>query len=60
MKDEFQIETMAVHAGEGPCPTTGALDTPIYMSSSFAAPSTDELAAIFEEKQEGYVYTRYG
>ena len=60
MKDEFQIETMAVHAGEGPCPTTGALDTPIYMSSSFAAPTTDELAAIFEEKQEGYVYTRYG
>ena len=60
MKDEFQIETMAVHAGEGPCPTTGALDTPIYMSSTFAAPTTDELAAIFEEKQEGYVYTRYG
>ena len=60
MKDEYRIETMAVHAGEGPCPTTGALDTPIYMSSTFAAATTDELAARFEEKQEGYVYTRYG
>ena len=60
MKDEYRIETMAVHAGEGPCPTTGAVDTPIYMSSTFAAPTTDELAARFEENQEGYVYTRYG
>ena len=60
MKDEYRIETMAVHAGEGPCPTTGAVDTPIYMSSTFAASTTDELAARFEENQEGYVYTRYG
>ena len=60
MKDEYRMETMAVHAGEGPCPTTGAVDTPIYMSSTFAASTTDELAARFEEKQEGYVYTRYG
>lgn len=60
MKDQFQIETMTVHAGEEFCPTTGALDTPIYMSSAFAAPTADDMAGIFEEKQEGYVYTRYG
>ena len=58
-KSKLGLETLAVHAGEGPCEATGALDTPVYMSNTFVAGSTDELAARFTEEKPGYVYTRY-
>lgn len=54
------METLTVHAGEEPCPLTGALDTPIYQSTTFAARTADELGEIFDEKKPGYMYTRYG
>jgi methionine-gamma-lyase len=56
----YSIETNAVHAGEGICPRTGAVDTPIYQSSTFAFENAEEGAALFSHQQEGYVYTRYG
>ncbi len=53
------INTAAIHAGEESCPTTGAVDTPIYQSTSFAFEDTNQGAAIFSHQKEGYVYTRY-
>ncbi|MGH9358480.1 MAG: trans-sulfuration enzyme family protein, partial [Terriglobia bacterium] len=52
--------TLAVHAGESPCPVTGALDTPIYQSTTFVSSSADEMAAVYGEERPGYMYTRYG
>ena len=60
MKNGLHVETLAVHAGEPPCPATGALDTPVYMSSTFVIADTDQMAAIFAEEKPGYVYNRYG
>src|SRR5487761_1050291 len=60
MKNGYRFETLAVHAGEGPCPVTGALDTPIYQSTSFAASDSSEMAALYGEEKFGYMYTRYG
>ncbi|HZT68568.1 MAG TPA: PLP-dependent aspartate aminotransferase family protein [Terriglobia bacterium] len=52
--------TLAVHAGESPCPATGALDTPIYQSTTFVSADSDEMAAVYSEEKPGYMYTRYG
>ncbi|RKY04253.1 methionine gamma-lyase, partial [Candidatus Poribacteria bacterium] len=52
--------TKAIHAGEEPCPTTGALNPPIYQSTVFVFKSAEEAAAIFSEEAPGYVYTRWG
>lgn len=60
MKDRHQFATLAVHAGEAPCKITGAVDTPIYQSTTFAAVDSDEMAALYSGEKPGYMYTRYG
>ena len=60
MPDRHQFATRAVHAGEHPCPATGALDTPIYQSTTFVSANSDEMAAVYGEEKLGYMYTRYG
>jgi methionine-gamma-lyase len=60
MKNGHQFATLAVHAGELPCPATGALDTPIYQSTTFVSADADEMAAVYGEEKFGYMYTRYG
>ena len=60
MKDHHQFATLAVHAGEAPCKLTGAVATPIYQSSTFAAVDSDEMAALYAGEKPGYTYTRYG
>jgi methionine-gamma-lyase len=60
MKNGYQFATLAVHAGESPCPATGALDTPIYQATTFVSADSDEMAAVYGEEKPGYMYTRYG
>lgn len=60
MKDAHRFATLAVHAGESPCPATGALDTPIYQSTTFVSADSGEMAAVYGEQKSGYMYTRYG
>lgn len=60
MEKPFDFATLAVHAGEAPCPATGALDTPIYQSTTFVSADSDEMAAVYGEQKAGYMYTRYG
>jgi methionine-gamma-lyase len=60
MKDGYRFATLAVHAGQSPCPVTGAVDTPIYQATTFAAANADEMAAVYAGEKFGYMYTRYG
>ncbi len=60
MKNGHEFATLAVHAGEAPCPATGALDTPIYQSTTFVSIDSDEMAAVYGDEKFGYMYTRYG
>jgi len=60
MEKALGFATLAVHAGESPCPATGALDTPIYQSTTFVSANSDEMAAVYSEEKPGYMYTRYG
>jgi len=51
-------ETIAVHGGYEPDPTTKAVAVPIYQTVSYAFDSADHAAALFNLEAEGYRYTR--
>jgi O-acetylhomoserine (thiol)-lyase len=57
-KDYYGMDTLAVHAGASPDPATGARATPIYLSTSFVFPDSDQAAALFNMEQSGHVYSR--
>jgi O-acetylhomoserine (thiol)-lyase len=54
----MQLETLAVHAGYAPDPTTHAVAVPIYQTSSYAFDSTQHGADLFDLKVPGNIYTR--
>src|SRR5260370_35573962 len=51
-------ETIAIHAGYDPDPTTKAVAVPIYQTVSYAFDSADHGAALFNLETEGYRYSR--
>lgn len=51
-------DTLAVHAGQSPDPTTGARAVPIHQTASFVFPDTDTAAALFNMELPGHVYSR--
>ena len=52
------FDTMALHAGQSPDPTTGARATPIYQSAAFVFPDSDVAAGLFNIERAGHVYSR--
>jgi cystathionine gamma-synthase len=48
----FGFETRAVHAGQDPEPSTGAVNVPVYLTSTFAQAAVGE--------HQGYEYARTG
>jgi len=50
--DEFGFETRAIHAGQAPDPVTGAIITPLYLTSTYAHSAPGE--------HQGYDYSRSG
>ena len=48
------FRTRQIHAGVTPDPTTGAILTPIYQSTTFVQPSVDEYLS------KGFTYSRSG
>lgn len=51
-------ETLAIHAGYSPDPTTKAVAVPIYQTTSYAFDSTQHGADLFDLKVPGNIYTR--
>ena len=54
----MKIETLCLHGGHTPDPTTNARAVPIYRTSSFVFNSTDHAANLFALKELGNIYTR--
>ncbi|MFQ3567210.1 MAG: cystathionine gamma-synthase [Aggregatilineales bacterium] len=52
MPRDYRFETLAIHAGQEPDPTTGAIMTPIYQTSTFVQRAPGE--------HSGYEYSRSG
>ncbi len=57
MKDP-KFETLAVHAGAAPDPTTGARITPIYQTASYVFDDADHAAELFNLQAFGNIYSR--
>jgi len=54
----FNLDTLALHAGQKPDPATGARATPIYQTASYVFKNTDHAASIFNIERTGHVYSR--
>ena len=54
----FGFNTLTLHAGQRPDPTTGARATPIYQTASYVFKSPDHAASLFNVERAGHVYSR--
>ena len=54
----MRIETLAVHAGYSPDPTTKAVAVPIYQTVAYAFDNAQHGADLFDLKVAGNIYTR--
>jgi O-acetylhomoserine (thiol)-lyase len=57
-KPNYRPETLALHAGYTPDPTTGSRAVPIYQTTSYRFRDSDHAAALFGLKEFGNIYTR--
>lgn len=58
MTQQHKPETLAIHAGFQPDPTTKSVAVPIYQTTSYAFDSTQHGADLFDLKVPGNIYTR--
>jgi O-acetylhomoserine (thiol)-lyase len=54
----YGFETLAVHAGASPDPTTGARITPIFQTAAYVFDDVDHAASLFNLHNFGYIYAR--
>lgn len=57
-EQNYAIETLALHAGQVPDPTTTARGVPVYRTSSYVFRDTQHAADLFALKELGNIYTR--
>ncbi len=55
---KLAVETLALHGGQEPDPTTGARAVPIYQTTSYQFKSTEHAANLFGLREFGNIYTR--
>lgn len=53
-----KLDTLGLHAGQQPDPTTGSRAVPIYQTTSYVFKSTEHAANLFALKEFGNIYTR--
>ena len=58
MHTNLHFETLQLHAGQEPDPTTGSRAVPIYQTSSYVFKDTEHAANLFGLKEFGNIYTR--
>ncbi len=54
----LKYETLQLHAGQEPDPTTGSRAVPIYQTTSYEFEGTEHAADLFGLKEMGNIYTR--
>lgn len=58
MSDQYRFETLQIHAGQAPDPTTNARAVPIYQTTSYVFNDADHGARLFGLQEFGNIYTR--
>jgi len=54
----YHLDTLALHAGQVPDPTTGARAVPLYQTASYVFKDAEQAANRFALKEFGPIYTR--
>ncbi|MFZ5946253.1 MAG: homocysteine synthase [Bacillota bacterium] len=54
----LKFDTLQIHGGQKPDPTTGSRAVPIYQTTSYVFNDTDHAANLFALKEFGNIYTR--
>jgi O-acetylhomoserine (thiol)-lyase len=60
MASSHRPETIALHGGQTPDPTTLSLGVPIHRTSSYVFKNTEHAANLFALRELGNIYTRIG
>lgn len=55
---DYNLNTIGLHAGQEPDPTTGSRAVPIYQTTSYNFKNTEHAANLFALKEFGNIYTR--
>ena len=58
MENKYRPETILLHGGQSPDPTTGSRAVPIYQTTSYQFKSSEHAANLFGLKEFGNIYTR--
>ncbi len=58
MPRHIGFDTLMLHAGQRPDPTTGSRATPLYQSTSFVFQDGEHAASLFNVGRAGHVYSR--
>ncbi len=58
LDNHLKIETLVLHGGQEPDPTTGSRAVPIYQTTSYQFKDTEHAAALFGLTEFGNIYTR--
>jgi O-acetylhomoserine (thiol)-lyase len=56
--DFLAFDTLSLHAGQQPDPTTGARAVPIYQTTSYSFTDTEQAAGLFNLEMPGHLYSR--
>jgi len=54
----LKFDTLSLHAGQQPDPTTGARAVPLHQTTSYVFRDTDHAAALFNLERPGHIYSR--
>lgn len=54
----YGFDTLQIHAGARPDPTTGARQTPIHQTTAYVFRDADHAAALFNLQEVGFIYSR--
>ena len=57
-ESKLKVETIALHGGQQPDPTTGSRAVPIYQTTSYQFKNAEHAANLFGLKEFGNIYTR--
>ncbi|MEI5988469.1 PLP-dependent transferase, partial [Dehalobacter restrictus] len=57
-KENWKFDTLQIHAGQVPDPTTGSRAVPIYQTTSYVFNDAKHAADLFSLAEPGNIYTR--
>ncbi|WP_181350274.1 PLP-dependent aspartate aminotransferase family protein [Thalassobacillus sp. CUG 92003] len=58
--ESYDLETVSLHGGQAPDPTTGSRAVPIYQTTSYVFHDTEHAQSLFALDEPGNIYSRIG